>query len=462
MIGRADLNERVQEWGLREDVVEKDYVIGWLLWGIGSDPRLSATWAFKGGTCLKKCYMETYRFSEDLDFTILPGGPSRPDEILGILSDVNRRINDESGIVLDAREPIVRLRPNGSSLEGRVYYIGPRNTPDVASIRLDLTISERVARPTVLRAISHQYPDQLPPPASVRCYSFEEVFAEKLRAMGERCRPRDLYDIVNLFRQRSSLPHAGTIHAVFVEKCESKGVEVFTLESLESSPFRSELEGEWANMLGHQLLALPPIEHYWGELPDLFAWLEGRLAPSELPSIEVSDNLDPTWAPPPTAWVWGQGIPLEAVRFAAANHLCVELGYGDTVRLIEPYSLRRTREGNMLLYATKAQTGEIRGYRVDRIQSINVSSQPFIPRVAVEFSSAGAISAPPTSRRTGSGSSRRRTPRSGVVYVVECSFCGKQFKRSKYGTSLRPHKEPGSDYDCSGRTGFEVDRNYSN
>ena len=46
MISRTELNERVQEWGLREDVVEKDYVIGWLLWGIGSNARLSASWAF--------------------------------------------------------------------------------------------------------------------------------------------------------------------------------------------------------------------------------------------------------------------------------------------------------------------------------------------------------------------------------------------------------------------------------
>jgi Nucleotidyl transferase AbiEii toxin, Type IV TA system len=38
-------------------------------------------------------------------------------------------------------------------------------------------------------------------PAEVRCYGFEELFAEKIRAMGERSRPRDLYDIVNLFRR---------------------------------------------------------------------------------------------------------------------------------------------------------------------------------------------------------------------------------------------------------------------
>ena len=74
MISKADLMGRVREWRLRESVVEKDYVIGWVLWGIGSDNSLSEGWAFKGGACLKKCYIETYRFSEDLDFTVLPGG----------------------------------------------------------------------------------------------------------------------------------------------------------------------------------------------------------------------------------------------------------------------------------------------------------------------------------------------------------------------------------------------------
>jgi len=67
VISRADIVARVGEWGLREDVVEKDYVLGWLLWGIGTDPVLGDAWVFKGGTCLKKCYIETYRFSEDLE-----------------------------------------------------------------------------------------------------------------------------------------------------------------------------------------------------------------------------------------------------------------------------------------------------------------------------------------------------------------------------------------------------------
>jgi len=57
--------------GLLPNVVEKDYVLGWLLAGIFNHPALTERWVFKGGTCLKTCYFETYRFSEDLDCTVL-------------------------------------------------------------------------------------------------------------------------------------------------------------------------------------------------------------------------------------------------------------------------------------------------------------------------------------------------------------------------------------------------------
>ncbi|MBI4311651.1 MAG: nucleotidyl transferase AbiEii/AbiGii toxin family protein [Chloroflexi bacterium] len=391
MIPRVALNERVREWGLREDVVEKDYVIGWVLWGIGADPRLSASWAFKGGTCLKKCYLETYRFSEDLDFTVLPDGPIRPDEVVPLLQGVLKRVYDQAGIDFAVREPTVRLRPNEASAEGRIYYRGPRNTPQPASLKLDLSVAEKVVRPTVLRPISHEYPDQLPSPASVQCYGFEELFAEKLRAMGERSRPRDLYDIVNLFRRRAFLPHAGLIRSVYVEKCRSKGVPVFTLAALEASPYRAELETEWANMLGHQLPALPPFEQFWQELPYLFSWLDGAPLPEALSSLAAGDTEDVQWSPPPTVWVWGQGVPLEPVRFAGVNHLCVELGYQRSTRLIQPYSLRRTKEGALLLYAVTADTGELRSYRVDRIESIKVTNTPFTPRYAIEFGATGPV-----------------------------------------------------------------------
>jgi predicted nucleotidyltransferase component of viral defense system len=59
-----------REFGIAPNILEKDYMLGWLLAGISQHTELSNKWIFKGGTCLKKCYFETYRFSEDLDFTL--------------------------------------------------------------------------------------------------------------------------------------------------------------------------------------------------------------------------------------------------------------------------------------------------------------------------------------------------------------------------------------------------------
>jgi predicted nucleotidyltransferase component of viral defense system len=68
VINRQEIADFSREFGLTANVIEKDYMLGWLLAGISNHSELSASWAFKGGTCLKKCYFETYRFSEDLDY----------------------------------------------------------------------------------------------------------------------------------------------------------------------------------------------------------------------------------------------------------------------------------------------------------------------------------------------------------------------------------------------------------
>ena len=392
MISRTELNERIREWGIREDVIEKDYVIGWTLWSIGSNALLSDGWAFKGGTCLKKCYVETFRFSEDLDFTVLPGGPSEARNVVSILKGALERAHEESGIDFQAREPVMRTRPDGQSAEGRIYYRGPRNAPGVASLRLDLTTAEHVARPTVLRPITHPYPDSPPSPAQIRCYSFEEAFAEKLRAMGERTRPRDLYDIITVFRGRGALLDVDSVLPVYEEKCASKGVKAFDFEAIQASPFRRELESEWDNMLSHQLPALPPFSVLWEELPHLYGWLERRASIAETPLIPVSDETDGTWRPPSAVSVWHQIVPLELVRFAAANRLCVELGYRDDNRLVEPYSLRRNRSGQLTLHVVESDSEQVRTYDVEDIRSVRMSAIPFHPRFAVEITGMGAFS----------------------------------------------------------------------
>src|SRR5258708_38060590 len=98
------------------------------------------------------------------------------------------------------QQPVLLLRPDGLSTEGRVYYVGPRKTRHAARVKLDISSNETVVRPPVLQQIAHPYPDG-PLAGPVRCYSFEEVFAEKIRAMGKRGRIRDHNDIVILLRR---------------------------------------------------------------------------------------------------------------------------------------------------------------------------------------------------------------------------------------------------------------------
>ena len=456
MITRADIDDRVRLWGLREDVVEKDYALGWVLWGIGADPQLHQTWVFKGGTCLKKCYIETYRFSEDLDFTVLEDGPIEHYEVIEAISRVLDRVNQESGIDFTLRPPLYRDRPSGRSAEMRVYYRGPRNTPGAASIKFDLTKDEIIVRPSVLRPISHDYPDTLPEPGQVRCYGFEEVFAEKLRAMAERSRPRDLYDIVNLFRRPDFRPHADLVLDVLVQKCEYKGVPMPSAEAIRESPMFEELKGEWGNMLAHQLRALPEFEHFWVEVPRIFAWLDGAELAEELEPLPLPDG-EELWTPPPTFWTTGLGSRLEPVRFAAVNRLLVNLDYLGRQRLIEPYSLRRTRDGHILLHANRADGTGSRSYRIDRIQSVEVTSHPFTPRYLIEFPASGTIPIPSTQRREVTRSpSVRRNPRTRRAnrrsYVVRCPVCRKLFRRVQRNTRLRPHKDP-SGWNCPGRSG---------
>ena len=70
MIRKREILDRAEITNLNPHIIEKDYALGWLLAGIFSNKSLANKWIFKGGTCLKKCYFETYRFSEDLDFTL--------------------------------------------------------------------------------------------------------------------------------------------------------------------------------------------------------------------------------------------------------------------------------------------------------------------------------------------------------------------------------------------------------
>jgi predicted nucleotidyltransferase component of viral defense system len=88
LIDKREILEAASSLGLQPSVVEKDYVLGWILAGINDHEQLAEAWIFKGGTCLKKCYFETYRFSEDLDFRLRDESQLTADFLRPVLSEV--------------------------------------------------------------------------------------------------------------------------------------------------------------------------------------------------------------------------------------------------------------------------------------------------------------------------------------------------------------------------------------
>lgn len=77
---RRRFEEVRKNTGLSWEAIERDYILSWVLAGIGVNEKLQKTLIFKGGTALKKCYFGEYRFSEDLDFTARDSAP-RQDEL---------------------------------------------------------------------------------------------------------------------------------------------------------------------------------------------------------------------------------------------------------------------------------------------------------------------------------------------------------------------------------------------
>lgn len=468
MISRQEIMDFSREFGLTPNIIEKDYLLGWVLAGISNHGDLSSDWVFKGGTCLKKCYFETYRFSEDLDFTIKNADHCNQEFLINAFEEIADWIYEKAGIEIP-RELIhfeIYANPRGKlSAQGRISYRGPlQPRGDLPRVKLDLTNDEILVLDPVNREVHHPYSDMPQEGFHILCYCFEELFAEKIRALGERLRPRDLYDVIHLYRHEDVRPDRALMMRTLEEKCRFKDMSVPTMVVLEEKPERIEIETEWDNMLGHQLPVLIPFEQFWMELPKVFDWLHRsveKVLPPSMPLMGMA--VDETWRLPAMPRAWHSTTPLEALRFAAANRLCVDLRYGGTLRLIEPYSFRRTRDGNLLLYAVKHNTGEDRSYRTDRIQGAEVTKIPFTPRYIVELAASGPIPAPLTGRGTISRSiqststrtPQRRTLNLGPKYIFKCPLCGKQFAHKSYESSLNKHKNK-QGYPCPGRTGIYI------
>ena len=401
MIEKNEVLKMATELDLRPDTIEKDYVLGWMLWGINRHPLVSS-WAFKGGTSLKKCHFETFRFSEDLDFTLTDPSHLTNEFLTQAFVEITEQISEEVGIEFFSDRFTFKVKEKGQgqlSAQGKIHLNGPlRRTQGVASIRLDLTTDEILVLETITKDVHHPYSDSPDGGIKATCYAFEEVVAEKTRALAQRARPRDLYDVVHIYRNREMIDNPRLVYGVLEKKCAFKKMAVPTYENIEQHEKLDELEPQWANMLAHQLPSLPPMESFWAELPAFFEWLTGLRAIEVLAPLPKKAG-ETVFYPRRVSSAFGIEPFLQRIQFAAANRVCVALGYHGKIRTVEPISFRRSESGNRLFYGYEREASHAKAYSLTKIQSVDVTNKSYVEKYPIEISASGPISMPRIRRR---------------------------------------------------------------
>lgn len=283
------------------------------------------------------------------------------------------------------------------------------------------------------------------------------MVAEKIRALAQRIRPRDLYDVVHFFRNREMIKNPQLVYNVLSQKCAFKEMDIPTFEYIENHEKLDELKAQWDNMLAHQLPSLPPMDSFWADLEPFFDWLEGQLEVEKLvPAKDISGDIFQVGR---AGYFTGDISGLNKIQFSAANRICIKLWYSDKLRTVEPLSFRiNTNTGNRLFYGYERDAGHVKAYSISKIQSVEITNIPYTEKYPVEISPTGSISMPPIRRaaKTQIGPSVRHGFSNSYSYKVQCPMCRKIFSRKRMSdTKLNKHKNQYGG-DCSGRRGYIV------
>lgn len=155
-------------------IAEKDYFLAIAIHAISNSP-LKNILVFKGGTCLHHCFLDQYRFSEDLDFST----NSTPIDIKSLISvfKTYAQFSVKKEYVSPATLKIEKLQ-----------YLGPLGLPN--SLKIEVDYLQNVLLKPALRSYRNVWGID----SNIMTMDIREISAEKIRAMSDRARYRDFYD----------------------------------------------------------------------------------------------------------------------------------------------------------------------------------------------------------------------------------------------------------------------------
>ena len=183
--------EQRAPWPTREQI-EQDLLLSRLIVDIANDEYLGSELVFRGGTCLHKIHLGTaLRYSEDLDYVRTTSGG------VGPIIDAVRRIGESLGMAINTSVtlyPKIRLRAPFETGAGTM------------SIKIEVNTFERSpARP--LRRVPYAIDSPwFTGEADVLTFDVAEMVATKLRALYQRSKGRDLFDVWLALTSLGTLP----------------------------------------------------------------------------------------------------------------------------------------------------------------------------------------------------------------------------------------------------------------
>jgi len=272
MIKPGEIQQKANAVGVRDQHIEKDYILSWILFGIAKHEHLSKTIVFKGGTVLKKVYFEDYRFSEDLDFTLLNADASTSsakasnEQIFTWFKEAFEFIKDEANIPLDIIDPDshrdrhehedARLPDGQGGINFYISYIGPLGGQgNNKKVKVDISRSEQLVFEPIKNNVFISYSDL--EEHQILCYSLEEVLVEKMRSVMQRMQARDLYDIWHLLLVHEM--DAAFYVSEFETKCKSKDL-IHTDFPKKLDERLLQYKGRWKSSMSEQIKDLPDFD----------------------------------------------------------------------------------------------------------------------------------------------------------------------------------------------------------
>jgi len=296
---RARLHDARKGLGIPWEVLERDYLLSWILAGIGQVDSLRDTLVFKGGTALKKCWFGDYRFSEDLDFSGTAGVPTGPamKNAMGSACRAAAQLLDEYASVKIVCERYTEKAAHPGGQEAfSIHARFPWQRESQTRVLVEISLDEKVLKPTLLRAVIHEYGERFD--ATVRAYAMEEIVAEKLRAILQhveklnkrgwsRSRARDYYDLWRIFKSFGrQLTPTGFV-PFLREKCAVRNVSFQSSADFFQETMLAYVEKTWNQWLGPLVPDLPSyitvIDELRPKIDDMLGW--GCMDTSRLPPI---------------------------------------------------------------------------------------------------------------------------------------------------------------------------------